>query len=172
MTPEQQNELYKRAQVIKAKCDEFIKYGNSTNEAAFALGIELLASGQLFTETAGHACQPATGENHLMFGIKMTKDESAIISLILKQMHDAFPDSNSAPQFGNKILLDSALYHANSIIEEIRKDDADLYDVNTVLIKAIARLLYAAMHLDLTQDLTVNKTDASAFCLPSRYEGC
>lgn len=167
MTTEQANELFKRAQVIKAKCDEYIKYNYGTDDGAFSLGIELLASGQLFTEAAGHACQPATGENHLMFGIKMTKDESAIIGLILKKMHEN-DGYEKAPE--NKILLDSALYNANSIIDEIRKDDADLYDVNTVLIKGIARLLYAAINLDLTQDLKIE--DAAATCLPSGYEGC
>lgn len=167
MTTDQENELFKRAQVIKAKCDEYLKYNYGTDDGAFSLGIELLASGQLFTEAAGHACQPATGDNHLMFGLKMTKDESAIIGLILKKMHENDGDEK-APE--NKLLLDSALYNANSIIDEIRKDDADLYDINTVLIKGIARLLYAALNLDLTQELTIK--NAAATCLPSGYEGC
>lgn len=49
MTTDQENELFKRAQVIKAKCEEYIKYNYGTDDGAFSLGIELLASGQLFT---------------------------------------------------------------------------------------------------------------------------
>jgi hypothetical protein len=167
MTTDQENELYKRAQVIKAKCEEYIKYNYGTNDGAFALGIELLASGQLFTEAAGHACQPATAENHLMFGIKMTKEESAIVSLLLKQMRIEL-DSNNMPS--NDILISRAKLHTGLLIDELNKPSTDLYDINTMLIKTMARLLYAAINLDLTQDTTI-KT-AAATCLPSGYEGC
>jgi hypothetical protein len=167
MTTDQENELYKRAQVIKAKCEEYIKYNYGTDDGAFALGIELLASGQLFTEAAGHACQPATAENHLMFGIKMTKEESAIVSLLLKQMRIEL-DSNNVPN--NDLLISRAKFHSGVLLDELNKSNSDLYDVNILLFKTMARLLYTAINLDLTQDTTV-KTAAVA-CLPSGYEGC
>lgn len=168
MTTQEANELFKRAQVIKAKCEEYIKYNGGNDENAFALGIELLASGQLFTEAAGHACQPATAENHLMFGIKMTKDESAIIGLILKQMHLKY-DTQVVPS--NDILIGRAAYKLRLLLEQLNKPKTDLYDINAAIIKTIAGLLYAAMNIDLTQDLTFNNK-AAATCLPSGYEGC
>lgn len=185
MKKDQENELYQRANVVIAKCREFLKYNENSDEKAFSLGIEFLASGQLFTEAAGHTCLPATNnQNALLFGLVMSKDESAIIGLILKQMHSAFPVNNNTPKPENKILLDSALCNAISIIDEIRKDDADLYDVNAVLIKSIARLLYAAINLDLTQSLKIKDYDANKVptielqepidinLLPFGYGGC
>lgn len=167
MTTDQENELFKRAQVIKAKCEEYIKYNYGTDDGAFSLGIELLASGQLFTEASGHACQPAASENHLLFGLKMSKDESAIVSLLLKQMRIEL-DTNNVPS--NDILISRAKLHTGLLMDELNKPSTDLYDINAMLIKTMARLLYAAINIDLTQDLTIK--NAAATCLPSGYEGC
>jgi hypothetical protein len=171
MTTDQENELFKRAQVIKAKCDEYLKYNGGSDDNAFALGVELLASGQLFTEAAGHACQPATSENHLMFGIKMTKDESAIIGLILNLMHKAFEPNNTVTPT-NEGLISLLNFHTSALKDELAKPNTDLYDLNATVIKIMARLLYAAINLDLTKELTINKTDAAVKCLPSGHKGC
>jgi hypothetical protein len=106
-----------------------------------------------------------------MFGIKMTKEESAIIGLILNQMHKVFEPSNTvAPN--NESLISLLNFHTSALSDELRKPNTDLYDLNATVIKTMARLLYAAINLDLTKELTINKTDAAAKCLPSGHKGC
>jgi hypothetical protein len=77
-------------------------------------------------------------------------------------------DSNNVPS--NDILISRAKLHTGLLMDELNKPSTDLYDINTMLIKTMARLLYAAINIDLTQDTTI-KT-AAANCLPSGHEGC